>query len=70
MWKIISALSLNSISFFDNGMKKFKEVLRLFADVTNSNLDDGMFVDSGYGYISNKGIEVCSDSDLDELDDT
>ena len=35
-----------------------------------SNLDDGMFVDSGYGYISNKGIEVCSDSDLDELDDT
>ena len=34
-----------------------------------SFLDDGMFVDTGYGYISNKGIEVCSDSELDELDE-
>ena len=33
-----------------------------------SFLNNGEIVDSGYGFISNKGIEVCSDSELYELD--
>lgn len=76
LWKIISALSLNSISFFDHGMKKFKEVLRLFADVTNSNLDDEINAITGiechhairrtvqqswYGFIN--GTEICLNFD-------
>lgn len=32
-----------------------------------SILDDGEIIDSGYGFINNKGIEVCSDSELDEI---
>ena len=35
-----------------------------------SYLDNGEFVDVGYGFIDNKGIEVCSDSELYELDET
>lgn len=31
-------------------------------------LDDGEFVDTGYGFISNNGIEVCSDRELMELE--
>lgn len=31
-------------------------------------LDNGEFVDTGYGFISNKGIEVCSDSELREVE--
>lgn len=33
-----------------------------------SELLNGEIIDTGYGFISNKGIEVCSDSELDELD--
>ena len=33
-----------------------------------STLDYGEIIDSGYGFIDNRGIEVCSDSELDELD--
>ena len=29
-------------------------------------LNNGEFIDTGYGFMSNKGIEVCSDSELDE----
>lgn len=36
--------------------------------MNNSSLYDGEIVATNYGYISNKGIEVCSDSDLEELD--
>lgn len=31
---------------------------------------DGEIIDSGYGFVNNKGIEVCSDSELDELDNS
>ena len=32
-----------------------------------SVLDNGEIVDSGYGFVSNKGVEVCSDDELDEI---
>ena len=31
------------------------------------NLDDGEIIDTGYGFINNKGIEVCSDNELDDM---
>jgi type VI secretion system protein ImpG len=39
LWKLISALSLNSISFNKDGIQKIKEVLDVFADATQSPLD-------------------------------
>ena len=33
-----------------------------------SQLDNGEIIDSGYGFINNNGIEVCSDRELHELD--
>lgn len=33
-----------------------------------SFLDNGELVATNYGFVNNKGIEVCSDSELDELD--
>lgn len=33
-----------------------------------SVLDNGEIVDSGYGFIDNNGIEVCSDNELYELE--
>ena len=30
-------------------------------------LDDGEIVDTSYGFVNNKGIEVCSDSELDDM---
>ena len=32
-----------------------------------SQLDYGEIVDTGYGFINDSGIEVCSDSELNEL---
>lgn len=32
-------------------------------------LYDGEFIDTGYGFITNEGIEVCSDVELDELNE-
>lgn len=32
-------------------------------------LYDGEIIDSGYGYATNKGVEVCSDMELKELDE-
>lgn len=32
-------------------------------------LYDGELVDTGYGYANNKGIEVCTDGELEEFDD-
>jgi hypothetical protein len=32
----------------------------------NSYLYDGEIIDTGYGFTDSKGIEVCSDRDLDE----
>ena len=34
-----------------------------------SFLDNGEIIDSGYGFINNEGIEVCSDRELYELDE-
>lgn len=31
------------------------------------NLDDGEIIDTSYGFINNKGIEVCSDDELDDM---
>ena len=39
-----------------------------FEGVTEMNfesLDNGEIIDTGYGFISNNGIEVCSDSELE-----
>lgn len=33
-----------------------------------SVLDNDEIIDSGYGFIDNRGIEVCSDRELYELD--
>ena len=38
LWKLISALSLNSISFNSDGIKKIKEVVNIFANVTRSSI--------------------------------
>ena len=32
-----------------------------------SYLDGGEIIDTSYGFINNKGIEVCSDSELDDM---
>lgn len=33
-----------------------------------SQFDIGEIIDTGYGFVNDKGIEVCSDSELDELE--
>lgn len=33
-----------------------------------SALDNGEVADNGYAYVDNRGIEVCSDNDLYELE--
>ncbi len=38
LWKLISALSLSSLSFSADGIKKLKEILYIFADIADSNL--------------------------------
>ncbi|MDR2794906.1 MAG: type VI secretion system baseplate subunit TssF [Holosporaceae bacterium] len=38
LWKLASALSLNSISFSTDGINKLKEVLNVFADIGRSNI--------------------------------
>ena len=39
----------------------FEEVTKMAFEL----LDDGDVIDTGYGFMSNKGIEVCSDSELE-----
>ncbi|MDR1983102.1 MAG: type VI secretion system baseplate subunit TssF [Holosporaceae bacterium] len=39
LWKLISALSLNSISFSEDGIKKIRDILRVFADISGSILE-------------------------------
>jgi type VI secretion system protein ImpG len=38
LWKLVSVLSLNSVSFSPEGISKLKEVLNVFADITRSNI--------------------------------
>lgn len=38
LWKLISALSLNSLSFSADGINKLREILYVFADIAGSNL--------------------------------
>ncbi|GHT97875.1 hypothetical protein FACS1894126_2710 [Alphaproteobacteria bacterium] len=38
LWKLISALSLNSLSFSNDGIYKLKEVLNVFADISKSSV--------------------------------
>ncbi|MDR1551201.1 MAG: type VI secretion system baseplate subunit TssF [Holosporaceae bacterium] len=39
LWKLISTLSMNSIEFSQEGIMKIRDVLRVFADVSGSNLE-------------------------------
>ena len=43
-------------------------VLKGGRPVDYSVLDNDEFVDTGYGFINEKGIEVCSDNELYELE--
>ncbi|MDR1561394.1 MAG: type VI secretion system baseplate subunit TssF [Holosporaceae bacterium] len=38
LWKLVSALSLNSFSFSSEGINKIREVLNIFADISKSSL--------------------------------
>ena len=38
LWKLISALSLNSFSFSSEGIEKIREMLNVFTDIADSNL--------------------------------
>lgn len=38
LWQLISALSLNSLSFQQNGIAKLKSILNIFADLSHSSL--------------------------------
>ena len=37
--------------------------------VDYSELDNDEIVDNGYGFVDNRGIEVCSDRELYEIDE-
>ena len=79
LWKLISLVSLNSLSFSNHGIVKLKEVLRLFSDMTNSSL--GREIDSileitsnigakrvarqsWYGFVNGTNIEINFDDNL------
>ncbi len=79
LWKLISAISLNSLSFSNEGIIKLKEVLRLFADVTNSALEyevdaitnisaeskmKRMSSQSWYGFVNGTDISITFDNGL------
>ena len=79
LWKLISLISLNSLSFSEHGIMKLKEILRLFSDMTNSSLSreiDAIFEmsshldvkritnQSWYGFIHGTNIEICFDDNL------
>lgn len=79
LWKLISLISLNSLSFSEHGIMKLKEILRLFSDMTNSSLSreiDAIFEmsshldvkritnQSWYGFIHGTNIEIHVDDNL------
>lgn len=79
LWKLISLISLNSLSFSEHGIMKLKEILRLFSDMTNSSLSreiDAIFEmsshldvkritnQSWYGFIHGTNIEIHFDDNL------
>ena len=79
LWKLISLISLNSLSFSNHGIVKLKEILRLFSDLTNSSLEreiDSIFEitsnigvkrvshQSWYGFINGTNIEINFDDNL------
>ncbi len=79
LWKLISILSLNSLSFSSHGILKLKEILRLFSDLTNSSLEreinaitemsSNMGIkrianQSWYGLVNGTNIEIHFDDNL------
>jgi len=82
LWKLVSALSLNSISFGKNGLQKIREVLRVFADISSSTLagevDALISVDSSIvtrrfdeqtwrGFMRGTNIEITFDDTVSNL---
>ena len=79
LWKLISLISLNSLSFSNHGIVKLKEILRLFSDMTNSSLireiDSILEITSNigakrvarqswYGFVNGTNIEINFDDNL------
>lgn len=79
LWKLISVLSLNSLSFSNHGILKLREVLRLFSDLTNSSLEKEINAitemssntgikrianQSWYGLVNGTNIEIHFDENL------
>jgi len=79
LWKLISMLSLNSLSFSNHGILKLREILRLFSDLTNSSLAREINAiteisshtevkrisnQSWYGLVSGTNIEMHFDDNL------
>ncbi|MBO4405828.1 MAG: type VI secretion system baseplate subunit TssF [Alphaproteobacteria bacterium] len=79
LWKLISLVSLNSLSFSNHGIVKLKEILRLFSDMTNSSLEreiDSILEitsnigakrvarQSWYGFVNGTNIEINFDDNL------
>ena len=79
LWKLISMISLNSLSFSNDGILKLKEILRLFSDMTNSSLrrEIDAILDikseiavkriakqSWYGFVNGTNIEINFDDSI------
>lgn len=82
LWKIISMLSLNSISFFENGAEKLKDIISVFSDGISSHLsseinaiEDMRFSNvtklhngsEWRGFIRGTGIEIDFDNSVSNL---
>ncbi|MDR2067773.1 MAG: type VI secretion system baseplate subunit TssF [Holosporaceae bacterium] len=82
LWKLISALSLNSISFNKNGINKIREILEVFADASRSVLggevDSIVSIDSFIatkrvddqswrGFVQGSEIEITFDDTISNL---
>ncbi|MDR1375784.1 MAG: type VI secretion system baseplate subunit TssF [Holosporaceae bacterium] len=82
LWKLISALSLNSISFDKNGVNKIREVLEVFADASRSvlagEIDSIVSMDSSIvtkridnqtwrGFVQGSEIEITFDDTISNL---
>ncbi|MDR1236012.1 MAG: type VI secretion system baseplate subunit TssF [Holosporaceae bacterium] len=80
LWKLISALSLNSISFSRDGIKKLREVLRVFADgsLLDAEIDSIVSIDSFIstrrfdeqtwrGFVRGANIEITFGTDIQNL---
>lgn len=82
LWKLISILSLNSLSFSENGIKKLKEILSMFSSNSSASLMheiDGITAvessiktkriteQSWYGFIHGTGIDITFDETVSNM---